>query len=58
VGDNAASLIAREVYFALAAGKTLESAVLVARQALIKANEPDWANYILFGGGNFRLVTI
>jgi hypothetical protein len=58
VGDHAASLFASQVYLELAAGKTLESAVLVARKALIKAKEPDWANYILFGGGNFRLVTV
>jgi hypothetical protein len=58
VGDSAASAFAGKVYLALAAGETLESAVLKGRKALIDAQEPDWANYILFGGGNFRLVTI
>ncbi len=56
VGDTAAALFAETVYTQLATGETLEQATLAARNALFSANEPDWANYLLFGGGNFRLV--
>lgn len=56
VGDAAAELFARTIYLKLATGTTLEQAVLAGRQALFGADEPDWANYMLFGGGNFRLV--
>lgn len=56
VGDLAAALFATTVYTRLATGETLERATLAGRSALFEANEPDWANYMLFGGGNFRLV--
>ena len=39
------------------AGETLEQAALAGRKALFIAREPDWANYLLYGGGNLRLVT-
>jgi CHAT domain-containing protein len=57
VGDAAAALFAGTVYTKLAIGDTLEQATLAGRKALFAANEPDWANYLLYGGGNFRLVT-
>jgi hypothetical protein len=56
VGDSAAASFAEHVYSNLADGKTLEAAVLAARNVLRKDEEPDWANYILFGGGDFKLV--
>ena len=56
VGDSAASTFAREVYSRLAEGQTLESAVKQGRATLHTANEPDWANYILYGDGRFQLV--
>ena len=57
VGDAAAALFADTVYTHLAMGMTLERATLAGRKALFEAEEPDWANYMLFGGGSFRLVT-
>ncbi|MEO5913789.1 MAG: CHAT domain-containing protein [Luteolibacter sp.] len=57
VGDVAAKSFACSVYTELAAGLTLELAVLASRKKLFDAKEPDWANYMLFGGSNFRLVT-
>lgn len=57
VGDQAASIFASSVYEKLAAGETLEASVLAGRSALYHRDhpEPDWANYMLFGGGSFRL---
>ena len=57
VGDRAAALFAGTVYRELALGQTLEQATLKGRKALFEAKEQDWANYMLFGGQNFRLVT-
>lgn len=56
VGDDAAALFAKIVYTQLALGDTLEQATLAGRIALFQAHERDWANYLLYGGGNFRLV--
>lgn len=56
VGDSAAASFAASVYASLANGETLEASVLEARRVLKESHEPDWANYILFGGGDFRLV--
>ncbi len=56
VGDSAAASFATGVYTRLAEGQTLESAVTKSRAELLKANEPDWANYILYGDGRFKLV--
>lgn len=56
LGDEAAVRFANEVYLQLAIGETLETAVLKARNALKQGGHDDWANYMLFGGGNFRLV--
>ena len=57
VSDAAAALFAKTVYTQLALGDILEQAALAGRRALFAAKEPDWANYLLYGGGNFRLVT-
>ncbi len=56
VGDDAAALFATTVYTRLATGDTLEQATLAGRNTLFHAKEPDWANYMLFGGGGFKLV--
>jgi len=56
VGDTAAASFATGVYTRLAEGQTLESAVTKSRAELLKAHEPDWANYILYGDGRFKLV--
>jgi CHAT domain-containing protein len=56
VGDSAAANFATGVYTRLAEGQTLEAAVTQAREALLNAHVPDWANYILYGDGHFRLV--
>ena len=56
VGDTAAASFATGVYTRLAEGQTLESAVTRSRAELLKADEPDWANYILYGDGRFKLV--
>lgn len=57
VSDAAAALFASTVYTQLAIGDTLEQACLAGRKTLLAAKESDWANYLLYGGGNFRLVT-
>ena len=56
VRDTAAASFATGVYTRLAEGQTLESAVTKSRAELLKADEPDWANYILYGDGRFKLV--
>jgi CHAT domain-containing protein len=56
VGDTAAASFSTGVYSRLAEGQTLESAVTKSRAELLKNNEPDWANYILYGDGRFKLV--
>ncbi|MDF1738624.1 MAG: CHAT domain-containing protein [Verrucomicrobiales bacterium] len=57
VGDTAAMLFAQKVYTSLALGKTLEEATLIGRNKLFKKNLTDWANYLLYGGSSFRLVS-
>jgi CHAT domain-containing protein len=56
VADAAASCFANTVYTQLALGKLLDEAVLEGRNKLFPKH-PDWANYMLFGGATFRLVT-
>ncbi len=56
VNDQAAQLFAGEVYAQLAAGRTLDQAVTLARKKLLTEKLPDWANYILYGDGHFRLI--
>lgn len=57
VGDEAAMVFAERVYTSLASGKTLEGATLDGRKSLFEKSLPDWANYMLFGGGYYRLVS-
>ena len=58
VGDRAATEFSRTVYGNLAAGRSLDEAVTAGRKLLFTADqpEPDWANYILYGDGRFRLI--
>ena len=56
VRDTAASTFAAVVYTQLADGHTLDAAVTEARSKLLAADEPDWANYILYGDGRFQLI--
>lgn len=56
VGDDAAAAFAGEVYTGLTAGLTLRDAVTQARKQLALAKQNDWANYILYGDGRFRLA--
>ena len=53
----AAQFFAGEVYAQLAVGKSLDQAVTLARKRLLTEKLPDWANYILYGDGHFRLIT-
>jgi CHAT domain-containing protein len=55
VGDLAAKTFATKAYTALVTGSTLNEAVRKARNAL-DGQHPDWADYILYGAGDFRLV--
>jgi hypothetical protein len=58
VNDRAAQIFSGEVYVRLADGATLDAAVTRARERLQQAKLPDWANYILYGDGRFRLVAM
>ncbi|QDT35963.1 CHAT domain-containing protein [Stratiformator vulcanicus] len=57
VGDLAAAMFAERLYGSLAAGESLLDAVTAARCALRdhQPEQPDWANYLLYGDGRFRL---
>ncbi|MBP6514931.1 MAG: CHAT domain-containing protein, partial [Steroidobacteraceae bacterium] len=55
VGDAAALEFARCAYGRLAAGETLGGAILAARNAVRSLDSGDWANYLHYGGHDFRL---
>ena len=55
VHDDAASMFAGDVYTQLAFGQSLDQSVLIARQNLEAAKKRDWANYLVYGDGRFRL---
>ncbi|MEY2931313.1 MAG: hypothetical protein RL033_2062 [Pseudomonadota bacterium] len=57
VADSAAALFASTVYRRLARGDELHQAVTAARNELFNAGKQDWANYLLFGTGAFKLKT-
>jgi hypothetical protein len=57
VADEAAGVFAASTYLELAKGAELHRAVTTARNQLEKAGQPDWANYLLFGTGAFKLKT-
>ena len=55
VQDDAAADFAASVYAQLVEGHSLSSAITNARAALLQAGMPDWANYSLYGNGDFRI---
>jgi hypothetical protein len=55
--DKGAATFATSVYEELGRGFTLDAAVREARRVLYAGKNPDWANYVLFGDGDFRLAT-
>lgn len=55
VADDAAALFAATVYLELAGGAELHRAVATARKKLLEDEKSDWANYLLFGSGAFKL---
>lgn len=55
VGDAAALEFARSLYGRLAAGSGLGEAMLAARIAVRRKDSGDWANYLHYGGYEFRL---
>ncbi|HEX2674185.1 MAG TPA: CHAT domain-containing protein, partial [Polyangiaceae bacterium] len=57
VEDVAAAHFAVAVYRELARGKQLDQAVLNARKLLHEAKRRDWANYVLYGSGAFKIKT-
>ena len=56
VKDEAAATFALSIYNGLTAGLTLRDSVTEARKKLALAEQNDWANYILYGDGRFRLA--
>lgn len=56
VSDDGAAQFASQVYEAMVNGRELGEAVIAGRKALVKASNSDWANYVLYGDGSFRLV--
>jgi CHAT domain-containing protein len=56
VSDAGAASFAKHVYSALANGATLDDAVQGAKAALQASHNNEWANYILYGNGAFRLL--
>jgi CHAT domain-containing protein len=56
VGDAAAAEFAATVYAVLAAGDSLDEAVQMGRHALKNKDKQDWADYVLYGAGEFRLL--
>lgn len=56
VGDAAAKLFAETLYKELLTGQTLDQAVTTGRKRLFESSLNDWANYLLYGDGRFKLV--
>lgn len=55
VEDRSADLFAQTLYRELSVGSTLRESVTRARCKLAEEAEKDWANYMLYGDGRFRL---
>ncbi len=55
VTDSAAAKFASTVYTNLASGQSLEKAVRDSRRMLWETDENDWANYLFYGNGAFKL---
>lgn len=56
VSDASATIFAAELYAKLCAGADLGDAVVAGRQLLQSRGLKDWANYLLYGRADFRLV--
>lgn len=56
VSDVGAANFATNVYSALLAGASLDTAVQDAKTSLFNSKNNEWANYILYGNGAFRLL--
>jgi CHAT domain-containing protein len=56
VSDSGAAQFATSVYTALVNGATLDSAVKDAKSTLFKKPDNEWANYLLYGNGAYRLL--
>jgi hypothetical protein len=56
VSDDGAARFAEDLYDQLSEGTELGEAVVHARAELQKALCNDWANYVMYGRGGFRLV--
>ncbi|HZJ63676.1 MAG TPA: CHAT domain-containing protein [Kofleriaceae bacterium] len=56
VSDASATIFAAELYAKLCAGAELGDAVVAGRQLLQSRGLKDWANYLLYGRADFRLV--
>jgi hypothetical protein len=56
VDDKSAAEFSSAVYQGLIDGKTLRDSVTDARKGLAADGRRDWANYILYGDGRFRLT--
>jgi CHAT domain-containing protein len=56
VNDKASAAFAASIYTELSRGATLDAAMCIARRALRETEQPDWANYILYGDGAFSIV--
>ncbi|MCE3284962.1 MAG: hypothetical protein K0R70_1218 [Steroidobacteraceae bacterium] len=57
VGDDAAFAFSRELYGTLLKGETLGDAVLGARRRVAALPSLDWADYVLYGNAEFRIVS-
>jgi hypothetical protein len=57
VADSAAHTFSTEVYASLTQGETFDTAVKTGRNHLLQTGSAEWANYVLYGEGQFRIVT-
>jgi CHAT domain-containing protein len=57
VGDDAAFAFSRDLYGALLKGEALGDAVLGARRRVAALPSVDWADYVLYGNAEFRIVS-
>jgi CHAT domain-containing protein len=57
VGDDAAFAFSRELYGTLLKGEALGDAVLGARRRVAALPSLDWADYVLYGNAEFRIVS-
>ncbi len=56
VSDSGAASFATSVYTSLTSGLTLDAAVMDAKSSLFNKPDKEWANYILYGNGAYRLL--